>query len=186
MILTKADLRPQMRIRRKNISVAEERIAALALLTSIKPLLAGVNSLAIYFAAYHELDLTPVIDYCLAQDKKVYRPIAYRSTRFLQFEPISSDCNRDIFVSDDYLPISPVSLELIDLVLIPLLACDYRGNRLGQGGGYYDASLHNLAHRPQLCGIGYDWQLVPQLISDEWDVKLDYFASDKRLLNFEI
>lgn len=186
MILSKADLRTQMRIRRKNISVAEERIAALALLTNIKPLVASVNSLAIYFAAYHELDLTPVIDYSLAQGKKIYRPIAYHSTKFLQFEPISSDCKRDIFVSDDYLPISPVPLELIDLVLIPLLACDYLGNRLGQGGGYYDATLHNLVHCPRLCGIGYDWQLVPQLIPDEWDVKLDYFASDKRLLNFEI
>lgn len=186
MILSKADLRTQMRIRRKYLSVAEERFAALELLTNIKPLLAGVNSLAIYFAAYHELDLTAVIDYSLAHGKKIYRPIAYRSTKFLQFEPIRLDCNRDIFVEDDYLPIAPRALEQIDLVLIPLLACDYQGNRLGQGGGYYDASLQNLARRPQLCGIGYDWQLVPQLISDEWDVKLDYFASDKRLLNFEI
>lgn len=184
--MSKADLRMQMRTRRKNLSEDERRVAAAKLLENIKPLVAGVSSLAIYFAAYNELDLAPLIDYALAQNKKVYRPLAYRSTRLLEFEQISHTHSLDIFVDENYQQSSLVALEQLELVLIPLLACDYHGNRLGQGGGYYDASFKNLARRSLLCGIGYDWQLVPQIIPDEWDVRLDYFVSDERLLSFEI
>lgn len=184
--MSKADLRMQMRARRKNLSEDERRVAAANLLENIKPLMAGVSSLAIYFAAYNELDLAPLIDYALAQNKKIYCPLAYRSSRLLQFEAINHANPRNVFVDKNYLPASLVALEQLELILIPLLACDYQGNRLGQGGGYYDASLTNLARRPLLCGIGYDWQLVPQLIPDKWDVRLDYFASDERLLRFEI
>ena len=76
----------------------------------------------------------------------------------------------------------------LDIVLVPLLAFDRRGTRLGSGGGYYDRSfafLHGQArpHRPLLVGVGYAFQEVESLPAAAWDVALDYIATDAELID---
>ena len=66
-----------------------------------------------------------------------------------------------------------------DLVLVPLIAIDGRGTRLGRGKGHYDRSLLSLKkHRARLVGVGWPLQRLADTIpADEWDVPLDAFAS---------
>ena len=66
-----------------------------------------------------------------------------------------------------------------DLVLVPLLAVDRRGTRLGQGGGHYDRALPALRDAgATIIGIGWAMQLVDDdLPTEPWDVPLDGFAS---------
>jgi len=66
-----------------------------------------------------------------------------------------------------------------DLVLVPLVAIDAAGTRLGQGGGHYDRVLGGLrATGAKIIGIGWPMQRVDFLIPvDEWDIPLDGFAS---------
>jgi len=66
-----------------------------------------------------------------------------------------------------------------DLVLVPLVATDRQGNRLGQGKGHYDRVLADLKRRGALLiGIGWAVQLLDQIIAaDPWDIPLDGFAS---------
>jgi 5-formyltetrahydrofolate cyclo-ligase len=66
-----------------------------------------------------------------------------------------------------------------DLVLVPLLATDRTGTRLGQGKGHYDRVLGDLKRRGALLvGIGWAMQLIDSAIpADPWDVPLDGFAS---------
>jgi 5-formyltetrahydrofolate cyclo-ligase len=66
-----------------------------------------------------------------------------------------------------------------DLVLVPLIAIDDRGTRLGRGKGHYDRALVSLKkHRTRLIGVGWPPQLLPETIpTDPWDVPLDAFAS---------
>ncbi len=78
--------------------------------------------------------------------------------------------------------------ELIDLVLVPLVAFDRHGNRLGLGGGYYDASfafLHDGERptTPLLVGVGYAFQEVAALVHEPWDVRMDYIATDNELID---
>lgn len=186
MVSNKQQLRAEIRNKRRNLNLDECQVAAVGLFNNILPLVAGVNSLAIYFAVHNEINLTPLIDYCLLNNKKVYAPIAYQSSKILKFEEIAVSRRQDIFVTDDYIPVSTIAANALDMVLVPLLACDYHGNRLGQGGGYYDSTFAALGKRPLLCGVGYDWQLVPELVCDNWDIPLDFFASDRRLLGFRL
>ena len=66
-----------------------------------------------------------------------------------------------------------------DLVLVPLVAVDHRGNRLGQGKGHYDRVLAPLRRRGALLiGVGWTVQRIDgDIAADRWDVSLDGFAS---------
>jgi 5-formyltetrahydrofolate cyclo-ligase len=66
--------------------------------------------------------------------------------------------------------------EEMHLVLLPLLAFDAAGNRLGTGGGFYDRSFAFRRARPApplLVGVGYAFQQVDALGAEDWDVPLD-------------
>jgi len=73
-----------------------------------------------------------------------------------------------------------------DLVLVPLVAIDNKGTRLGQGKGHYDRVLAKLRERGALLiGVGWDLQLLDTTIpTDPWDVPLDGFASPAGLEMF--
>jgi 5-formyltetrahydrofolate cyclo-ligase len=73
-----------------------------------------------------------------------------------------------------------------DLILVPLIAIDGRGTRLGRGKGHYDRALGRLRKsRAQLIGVGWSLQhLADTIPTDEWDVPLDGFASPDGLTMF--
>ena len=66
-----------------------------------------------------------------------------------------------------------------DLVLVPLVAVDHRGARLGRGKGHYDRALARLKRsKARLVGIGWPIQRLADTIpADDWDVPLDAFVS---------
>jgi 5-formyltetrahydrofolate cyclo-ligase len=66
-----------------------------------------------------------------------------------------------------------------DVLLVPLLAVDLQGNRLGQGGGHYDRTLAALRAQGPLLAIGVAWdvQLVALVAPEPWDQPLDAVAT---------
>ncbi len=75
-----------------------------------------------------------------------------------------------------------------DILLVPLLAFDARGNRLGYGAGYYDRTLKQLrtGRTVTAWGIAFDEQEVPHIPVEPTDVGLDGVITDKRLLTFAV
>jgi 5-formyltetrahydrofolate cyclo-ligase len=79
-----------------------------------------------------------------------------------------------------------IPVRQLDLVLLPLVAFDARGWRLGSGAGFYDRSLQHLRagrrwRRPLLIGVGYECQRVPELAPDTWDVPVDAMLTERGL-----
>jgi 5-formyltetrahydrofolate cyclo-ligase len=72
-----------------------------------------------------------------------------------------------------------------DLVLVPLVAIDRAGTRVGRGKGHYDRVLAPLRRNgARLIGIGWGFQLVGETVpADPWDVPLDGFASPDGLVS---
>ena len=73
-----------------------------------------------------------------------------------------------------------------DFVIVPLLAADRAGNRLGQGGGHYDRALPALRDKgARIVGVGWAMQLLDSgLPTEPWDVRLDAFVSPDGMLEF--
>ena len=72
----------------------------------------------------------------------------------------------------------PIRLQELDAILVPLVAFDDQGNRLGMGAGFYDRALAfrllpNRPKRPLLIGLAYDFQHCNSIESEYWDVPLD-------------
>jgi 5-formyltetrahydrofolate cyclo-ligase len=85
-------------------------------------------------------------------------------------------------------PESTLAPEQLQLVLLPLLGFDRRGNRLGMGGGYYDRSFAFRRERPsppRLLGVGYACQEIPALDEQAWDVGLDAVVTEREWLPVE-
>jgi 5-formyltetrahydrofolate cyclo-ligase len=71
-----------------------------------------------------------------------------------------------------------IAFDRLDLVLVPGLAFDPRGRRLGRGRGYYDRLLANV--HCVTCGVGFDLQLVPEVPAEAHDVRLSCILTPTR------
>jgi 5-formyltetrahydrofolate cyclo-ligase len=77
---------------------------------------------------------------------------------------------------------APIPLEMIDMVLVPGLAFDAEGNRLGRGGGYYDRFLSQPAFVGRSVGMGFDCQVVDRVPTAAHDVPVDMVITDRRVI----
>ncbi len=181
---TKLELRSSMRVKRRDYISNVVEGSGIKLLEQLLPLLEDTKKIAIYYSADGEINLRELMDYCARRSIELYAPVATRSSRSMRFELITDLCHRDIFYPENYELETEIKWYNLDLVILPLLAVDHLGYRLGQGGGYYDTTFAKRQSRPLLCGVGYSWQLCEQVPHESWDLKLDYFASESDLVKF--
>ncbi len=94
----------------------------------------------------------------------------YRRNRFGIKEPCLS-------------PEKRIPTRLLSLVLLPLVAFDLKGNRLGMGGGFYDRSFAFKTARtggpPKMIGLAHECQKAEQLPAASWDMPLDAILTDR-------
>ena len=180
-------LREAMRARRAALPARTRLDAghALAQQLALLPALDRAHNLAGYFACPGELPLHEVPGLCRARGIDYLLPVLGRG-RLLRFARWQTGAtlvgNRHGIPEPDVPEGDLLTAAALDLVLVPLLAFDRTGMRLGSGGGYYDASFAMLARqhrpaRPWLCGVAYAFQEVehahPALQAQAWDVRLD-------------
>jgi len=147
--------------------------------------------IACYLANDGEISLMPLIQDLWKRGKSVYVPALHGAK--LWFLPMAHDTpltpNRFGIPEPDLGPQARCSPRALDLVLVPLVAFDEHGTRLGMGGGFYDRTFAFLRHRtswcrPRLIGVGYEFQRVVRLPTRPWDVVLHGAATERGLVTF--
>jgi len=132
-----------------------------------------------------------MLDIAWQRKKSCYLPCLTNGKKLL-FAPVSAGIemakNRYGILEPQVAKQELLQPKQLNLVLAPLIGFDSSGNRLGMGGGYYDRSFaflkqHKKWQRPHFVGIGYDFQQVEQLGSEEWDVPLESVISNKSLIH---
>lgn len=73
-----------------------------------------------------------------------------------------------------------VPLSALEMIVVPGIAFDFSGHRLGYGKGYYDRFLQK--GRGHLVGLCFDFQLVPRLPAESHDIRMDILVTDERTL----
>jgi len=78
----------------------------------------------------------------------------------------------------------PWPLDEIDFIVVPALAYDQEGNRLGRGGGYYDRFLAHVELGAETCGLAFAQQVVEELPVHSNDYPVDILVTDEQVLRF--
>jgi 5-formyltetrahydrofolate cyclo-ligase len=189
----RAGLRASLRARRNALTAGERIHASQALVASLEQLPEFLTDrrIAGYWAVSGELPLAALIQGLRERDQTYHLPIigADRQLMFAPWRPGGAIATNRYGIPEPVVPavelLAPADL---DLVLLPLVGFDRRGLRLGAGGGYYDRSFDFLKGRdapgrPLLVGIGYAMQEVPAIDVMPWDVRLDYVATERGLID---
>lgn len=190
-IPSKAQLRVKMRARRARLTLDEQRRAAarvLAQLATTREFLVS-RRIACYLPNDGEIDTGAIIERIRRMHKVVYLPVLsrWRHDRlwFAAALPETELVPNRLGILEPRVPArARLRAENLDLILLPLVAFDLRGNRLGRGAGFYDRSLAFLRRRrflrkPRLFGLAHDFQRVPKIGADPWDVALDGVVTER-------
>jgi 5-formyltetrahydrofolate cyclo-ligase len=188
--IDKTELRRTLRARRAALSPEARRDAARRLAAHVVTTSAFRVSrrIAAYLTNNGEIDAARVLVRAQHLGKRCFLPVLSRITwDRLWFAPIEPGVrfrpNRFGILEPQVPAARLVRADELDLILMPLVAFDARGNRLGMGGGFYDRSLEFLLHRrrwhkPRLLGLAYDFQRVDSLTPNGWDIPLDGVVTD--------
>lgn len=183
----KSDLRARMRrlLEDQDESFRHDAsAAACAHLTGLE-VFRHASVVMLYMPLPTEVDLTPAAIRCFQEAKTVCVPrVDWRGRDMVSVE-ISSFDDEVIAVDDHGLRTPragrPIVPSLIDLVIVPGLAFDPAGNRLGRGGGFYDRFLRRLRRSAVTAGLAFDAQIIDAVPADDRDFAVDFIVTDRRV-----
>ncbi|MDB4825930.1 5-formyltetrahydrofolate cyclo-ligase [Gammaproteobacteria bacterium] len=188
---TKREIRAMMRSKRRDLSSTDRERASFDLMKRLLALpgILHARRVAAYVANDGEIDPLPALTELVMTGVHGYLPVLFNTrrprVRFARYFPnaplAKGRFDIPIPLHDQKNLLDPVQL---DWLLMPLVAFDANGSRLGMGGGFYDASLASRRAkknwlRPRLIGIAHEFQRVDGLSVDSWDIPLDGILTDQ-------
>jgi 5-formyltetrahydrofolate cyclo-ligase len=180
--MDKKAVRKQMRLQRSTLSSKERthKDRAIARNLEAHPLFQTANTVLFYVSNEEEVDTHALIQKHLGQ-KNILIPTVTEN----QLKPTPlTNWNDLILGTYEILEVSPEKQQAfagtIDLVIVPGIAFDHLGHRLGYGKGYYDFYLSN--HDSPTIGLSYENQLIDRLPTEPHDIALDTIITDKQTL----
>jgi 5-formyltetrahydrofolate cyclo-ligase len=184
MTLDKAALRRHMLAHREAIDAAARATAGAAVARHVDAVLAVVPELqrpvvSSYLAIGPELDLATLEAALVERGARLCLPVMVGKGKPLVFRSYRLG---DVLAERMWgikEPVATAEVATPDILLVPLLAVDLTGARLGYGGGFYDRTLRALrASRAIVAvGVGYDEQLVDAVPTESYDERLDWLLT---------
>lgn len=187
--MTKKEIRQQVKQKIKSLTrtqqIQEAGEAATILVNFLEQNFPKAN-VALFFSMTGEIETGDLIHTLTTKDFKVSLPRV--EGEYIHFYPVGKP-GGDFFDISEYgirEPIGEVEDRVckdIEVVIVPGMAFDHKGARLGRGKGFYDRFLN--AH-PSTVKVGYafDCQILPEIPTEEHDIKMDYVISASGLKAF--
>ncbi len=142
-----------------------------------------------YYPINRELDPISLVDILIDKGANIALPVIEKDSRILKFahwhSGVELECGKHYIpqpkINDNTLWLEP------DIFLIPLLAFDRRGYRLGYGGGYYDATIVYYRQKKDIIATGLAYAKQACLFNlpvEDHDVKMDWIITEQSALRF--
>ena len=172
-VLFRSRLRKEKIAARQALPDGEHARAAAAIERNLEDLLATrpAQTIAFCWPLRREFDCRPLISRLLVRGWRAAQPVVTAEAAPMVFRPWTPDTP---MTSDRHgIPI-PVGDQTVipDVVLLPLVAFDAQGYRIGYGGGYFDRTLAALSRQPFTIGIGFELARVDSVRPEPHDVRL--------------
>jgi len=182
--LSKPALRAQIGAILKTMPPEQRRADSKALCARLaeQPFFQSAKAVLFFAPLPNEADIWPLLEQALAMDKVVALPCfdadrqVYRSRRIknLRVEIVSGRFG----IREPVAACVEIPLADLDLVLVPGVAFDLAGNRLGRGKGFYDRLLQDFEGTK--CGIALEEQVVERVPAEKNDVRMDLILTPAR------
>ena len=161
----------ELLIQKRRMMSAEERTTQSALILSQlekMTVFQEAKTVLLYYPKNNEVDILPLFKR-YKRDKVLLLPVTHR--RGMTANPYEGNDKMHRGKVGIPEPTTPPYEGEIDLIIVPAVAFDKQGNRLGRGGGYYDRFLKKQSHAT-FIGVGYDFQLVDEVPVRQHDQKM--------------
>lgn len=186
---TKRLLRDAMRSTLRAMTSEDRRAASAAACDRVLAMPAYRNATTVmaYLPLTDELDCEPLLAEALRVGKTVCVPVVdwnsrrMRAVRLRSLAPES--LNADSRGIRTPRVVDELAIEKLQLVIVPGLAFDQRGGRLGRGGGFYDRFLARLPASSQVVGLAFEWQIVGQILREPHDASVARIATESRVID---
>lgn len=186
----KKELRARLLAQRNALPAEYVQQAGLAIQDRLitMPVLRNASRVLIYVSMGSEVCTDGIIQYMLQTGKKVAVPYLHEQHGSMDASEIW-DPERELILGkyDTRVPkpeyIRMVAPQDIDAIIVPAIAFDLAGNRLGYGGGYYDRYLKRIAPETVLIGINYAIQMVEKLPTNRNDMPVDIIVHEKGIIH---
>ena len=187
-VKVKAELRKRLRGVRKAmpIEAALERSSKIIATLEAHPAVIAAKSVALFWPieARKEVDLRPFDASLRKRGVRIAYPAIDPETDVMTFrfvdDPASLEEQGYGFAEPP--PDAHHATEL-DVVIVPAVAVDPSGHRIGYGAGYYDRTLPKYAPPAVSIAVAYDWQLVAEVPATEHDVRAAFVVTDTRSID---
>ncbi|QKJ88545.1 5-formyltetrahydrofolate cyclo-ligase [Paramixta manurensis] len=188
-LLDRQDLRTHVRHLRRELSDSQQELAA-DLVAEHALNFAPIDQarhIALFLSFDGELNTRPLIAKLWQRQKQVYLPVLHPFSAgqllFIRYTPDTVLSPNRLRIPEPPLDIRQlIPLDRLDVIMVPLVAFDAQGQRLGMGGGFYDRTLQNWQQHGLLpIGLAHDCQQVNRLPAAEWDVPLPAILTPSRL-----
>lgn len=171
--MNKKELRQAIRERKRQFTQQQLDELSLSVISKLKehPRFQKAQTILLYYSLPDEVCTHNLIDEL--KDKKIILPKVIDKENMILCEYNSPvDLSKGAFNIMEPAGSIFESYDSIDLAVIPGMAFDARGNRLGRGKGYYDRTLSKLA-RVYKIGVCFPFQLVDEVPTEATDIKMD-------------
>lgn len=180
-------MRRALRERRAGLDATDQAAAAMAVMARLFDLavVRGAPLVAGYRAIRGEIDLDGLLALLAERGAIVTVPrVDVDQLEFVPWHPGTASASGSFGIAE---PVGgdPVPFARHSVVLTPLVAFDRQGQRLGQGGGFYDRAMAGAgADRPVMIGIAHAFQEVDRVPTEPWDQPLDAVVTDDACIEF--
>ena len=167
------------------IAAGKSRRACHALVAA--PEFEQAAAVMLYLPIHQELNVEPIAEAAWRAGKTVLAPRAdwhARELLPLRIDSLTDGLCRSPYGIREPVADAPHPAEAIDLIVVPALAYDRAGNRLGRGGGFYDRFLARDDVHATTCGLAFAEQVVEEVPVHDTDRPVDMLATDAGLLRF--
>ncbi len=126
------------------------------------------KTVMLYYPIHNEIDLRGLLR--LAPEKQYFLPVTHRKSIEVRSYAKGDKLKKGKFGIPE--PQTEAYKGKMDLILVPGVAFDKKGHRMGRGGGYYDRFLKRFRHAKKV-GVAYKFQMVKKVPTSWHDVKMD-------------
>ena len=178
----KAALRSKIRMTLEQISPAVRAVESIGLCERMEPQLQSARTILFFAPLPDELDVWPLLEKFLAAGKICALPYFDATSQTYcarRLENLATDIVAGKFgVREPAASCAEIPLAKLDLALVPGVAFDLEGNRMGRGRGFYDRLLEKVDGVK--CGIAYDFQLQEKIPAEPHDRKVNFIVTPSR------